>query len=95
VHSLSKSRQFQVERVLELVRGGLCGLVTPVTPRSNNYFLLLVDDCCRYMWLAMIPSKNCAAAAIQSIQAQAEAEAGMKYALCGLIGEGHSIQHNL
>jgi transposase InsO family protein len=67
--------QYRVEQVLELVQGDLCG---PVTSSSNNYFLLLVDDCSRYMWLAAIPSKDCAAATIQSIQAQAEAEAGLK-----------------
>jgi hypothetical protein len=67
--------QFRAKQVLEVVHGDSCG---PVTPSSNKYFLLLVDDCRHYMWLAAIPSKNCAAAAIHSIQAQAKAEAMMK-----------------
>jgi hypothetical protein len=55
--------QFRAKQVLEVVHGDLCG---PVTPSSNKYFLLLVDDCRHYMWLAAIPSKNCAAAVIHS-----------------------------
>jgi hypothetical protein len=38
-----------------------------VTPRGNKYFLLLVDVLSRYMWVAMIPFKDRAAAAINDI----------------------------
>jgi hypothetical protein len=41
----------RVESALELVHGDLCGPVTPVTPSGNQYFLLLVDDMSRYMWV--------------------------------------------
>jgi len=47
-------------------------------PRGNRYFLLLVDDLSRYMWVAAIPSKDRAAAAIKEIQARAESESGVK-----------------
>jgi transposase InsO family protein len=70
--------QYRAESALELVHGDLCGLVTPATPSGNNYFLLLVDDCSRYMWVAAIPSKSCATEEIKSIQARAEVEAGAK-----------------
>jgi hypothetical protein len=60
------------------VHGDLCGPITPATPRGNRYFLLLVDDLSRYMWVAAIPSKDCAVAAIKEIQAQAEGESGVK-----------------
>jgi hypothetical protein len=40
--------------------------------------LLLVDDLSRYMWVAVIPSKDRAAAAIKDIQARAEGESGLK-----------------
>jgi hypothetical protein len=36
-------------------------------PRGNKYFLLLVDDLSKYMWVAMIPSKDRVAAAIKDI----------------------------
>jgi hypothetical protein len=42
--------------------------------RGNKYFLLLMDDLSRYMWVATIPSKDHAAAAIKEIQAWMEGE---------------------
>jgi hypothetical protein len=56
----------------------LCGPISPATPSGNKYFLLLVDDLNRYMWIAVIPSKDRAAAAIKDIQARAEDESGLK-----------------
>jgi transposase InsO family protein len=47
-------------------------------PRGNKYFLLLVDDLSRYMWVVVIPSKDRAVAAIKDIQAWAEGESGLK-----------------
>ncbi|WVZ61915.1 hypothetical protein U9M48_011722 [Paspalum notatum var. saurae] len=70
--------QWRAERALELVHGDLCGPVTPATPSGNIYFLLLVDDRSRYMWLVLLPSKGRAAAAIKEFQARAEAESGCK-----------------
>jgi hypothetical protein len=61
-----------------LVQGDLCGPISPTTSRGNKYFLLLVDDLSRYMWVAVIPSKDCAAAAIKDIQARAEGESDIK-----------------
>jgi transposase InsO family protein len=46
--------------------------------RGNKYFLLLVDDLSRYMWVAAIPSKDHATATIKDIQVQAEGESGHK-----------------
>jgi hypothetical protein len=56
----------------------LCGPISPVTPRGNKYFLLLVDDLSRYMWVAVIPSKDRATAAIKDIQVRAEGEFSLK-----------------
>jgi hypothetical protein len=70
--------EYRAERRLELVHGDLCGPISPVTPRGNTYFLLLVDDLSRYMWVAMIPSKDRAAATIKDIQVRAEGESGLK-----------------
>jgi len=58
--------------VLQLLHGDLCGPISPPTPSGNRYFLLLVDDFSRYMWIALLPSKDGAAAAIKRIQAAAE-----------------------
>lgn len=70
--------QWRAERSLELVHGDLCGPVTPTTPSGNAYFLLLVDDRSRYMWVNMLPTKDRAAAAIKNFQALAEVESGCK-----------------
>jgi transposase InsO family protein len=65
------------------VHADLCGPITPATPRGNKYFLLMVDDLTRYMWVAAIHSKDCDAAAIKEIQAQVEGRSGAKLrALC-------------
>jgi transposase InsO family protein len=61
----------------------LCSPISPATQRGNKYFLLLVDDLSRYIWVAMVPSKDRAAAAIKDIQAWAEGESSLKLkALC-------------
>jgi hypothetical protein len=54
---------------LKLVHGDLCGPISPATSRGNKYFLLLVDDLSRYMWVAVIPSNDHAATVIKDIQA--------------------------
>jgi hypothetical protein len=76
--SFPAKAEYQAERRLELVHGDLCGPISPTTPRGNKYFLLLVDDLSRYMWVAAIPSKDCAVDAIKDIQARAEGESSLK-----------------
>jgi hypothetical protein len=60
------------------VHGDLCNPISSATPRGNKYLLLLVDDLSRYMWVAVIPSKDRAAASIKDIQAWAEGESSLK-----------------
>ena len=63
---------------LQLLHGDICGPITPATPGGNKYFLLLVDDYSRFMWLSLLPSKDAAATAIKNIQAAAERKSGKK-----------------
>jgi hypothetical protein len=51
--------------------------VTLATPGGRRYFLLLVDDASRFMWVVLLPSKDAAADAIKRVQAAAE-ESGRK-----------------
>jgi transposase InsO family protein len=60
------------------MHGELCGLVTPATPGGRCYFLLLVDDLSRYMWVVVLGSKGEAGDAIRRTQATVEAECGRK-----------------
>jgi hypothetical protein len=52
--------------------------VTPATPEGRRYFLLLIDDLSRYMWVVVLGSKGEAAEAIRRAQAAAEVECGRK-----------------
>jgi transposase InsO family protein len=63
---------------LQLLHGDICGPITPPTPSGNRYFLLLVDDHSRYMWICLLPTKDAAAAAIKRVQAAAERKSGKK-----------------
>jgi hypothetical protein len=56
--------------------------VTPATPGGRRYFLLLIDNLSRYMWVVVLGSKGEATDAIRRTQAVAEAEYGRK--LCVL-----------
>ena len=63
---------------MELVHGDLCGPIAPSTPGGRRYFLLLVDDATRYMWVALLISKDMDADAIKHLQAMAEKQSGKK-----------------
>jgi hypothetical protein len=60
------------------VHGDLYGPILPATPSGGGYFLLLVDDKSRFMWLSVMSTKDQAAAAIKMFQGRAEAESGLK-----------------
>ena len=63
---------------LELFHGDLCGPITPATPSGNRYFLLLIDDFSRYMWIALLDTKDAAPTAIKRIQVAAKRKSGRK-----------------
>jgi transposase InsO family protein len=52
--------------------------VTPATPGGRRYFLLLIDDLSRYMWVVVLGSKGEATNAIRHAQATAEVKCGRK-----------------
>jgi hypothetical protein len=63
---------------LELVHGDLYGPISPVTPSGNPYFLLLVVDFNRYMWVVLLPTKDGAPMAIMHVQAAAKCKSDKK-----------------
>jgi transposase InsO family protein len=79
---------FRAKERLELVHGDLCGPVTPVAHGGRRYFLLLVDDLSRYIWVVVLGSKGEAADAIRRAQAAAEAECGHKLRVLGTVNDG-------
>jgi hypothetical protein len=48
----------RAERALELVHTDLCVPIAPPTAGGKKYFLLIVDDYSRYMWLELTRSKD-------------------------------------
>jgi transposase InsO family protein len=66
--------KYRATEPLELVHGDLCGPITPATHGGKRYFLLLVDDHSKYMWLILLKTKDEAAAAIRRFQATVEKE---------------------
>jgi hypothetical protein len=66
----------RADKRLGLVHADLCGPIDPPTPGGKRYFLFLVDDNSRYMWLHLLATKDQASAAIKKFQAAAELESG-------------------
>jgi hypothetical protein len=64
------------------VHEDLCGPMTLATPGGRCYFLLLIDDLSRYMWVVVLGSKGEAADAIRHTQAAAKVDCGRE--LCVL-----------
>lgn len=56
---------FHAKQVLELVHGDLCGPISPTTMGENKYFLLLVDDYSKIIWIYMLTGKGEALAAFK------------------------------
>lgn len=63
---------------LDLVHGDLCAPMSPPTQGGRRYFLLLVDDQSRFMWLVLLSTKDEAADAIKKFQAGVEVETSRK-----------------
>lgn len=53
-----RASTYRASAGLELVHGDLCRHITPPTPGGKTFFLLIVDDYSRYMWLELLASKD-------------------------------------
>ena len=73
-----KAAKYRAKDDLELIHGDLYGPITPATNGGRRYFLLLVDDCSRYMWLQLLMSKDEVVEVIKKFKACVEAESGKK-----------------
>jgi hypothetical protein len=73
-----KQSSFRAEKGLELVHADLCGHITPKTHGGASYFLLVVDEYSRYMWVEMLRTKDQALECFKKIQLRAEVESDGK-----------------
>ena len=74
---------YRADDRLDLVHGDLCGPILPPTHGGKRYFLLLVDDKSRYMWIVLLSRKDEAPAAIKRWQAGVEVETCARSELTG------------
>jgi hypothetical protein len=70
--------KFRAEKGLELVHADLCGQITPKTVGGASYFLLVVDDYSRYMWVEMLKTKDQALDRFKKIKLRTEMQSGNK-----------------
>lgn len=68
----------RAEGLLDLVHGDLCGPITPTTPGDKRFFLLLVDDRSRFMWIVLLAAKSDTLAAVHKFQVKVEVETGCR-----------------
>ncbi|KAJ9560132.1 hypothetical protein OSB04_005292 [Centaurea solstitialis] len=71
---IPKEAQWRASRPLELVHADICGPISPQTIGGNRYFLLIVDDYCRYMWVYPIKTKDEAFPMFKRFKAKVEKE---------------------
>ena len=53
-----RKSEFRAQKGLELFHANLCGQIRPKTVGGKSYFLLVVDDYSRYMWVDMLNTKD-------------------------------------
>jgi transposase InsO family protein len=68
--------KFRADAALDLVHGDLCGSITPASPGGRRFFLLLVDDATRFMWIELLTAKSDAATSIKAIKVAAKVKVG-------------------
>ena len=74
----SSSSAYRATKRLELVHGDICGPIKPSTIGGRRYFLLLVDDFTRIMWVFFLKEKSEAFQHFKIVKTQAESESGEK-----------------
>lgn len=73
-----KMAQWHATKPLELLHIDLFGPITPATIGGNKYFMLIVDDCSRWMSVFMLMSKDEASNTFAKFKSEAENSIGEK-----------------
>ena len=70
-----KATEFRASKPLELVYADICGIpITPSIVSGGNYFLLIVDDFSRVIWVAILKNKSKAFGAFKKFKTLAESD---------------------
>ncbi|KAK9074991.1 hypothetical protein SSX86_003310 [Deinandra increscens subsp. villosa] len=76
--SFPHEAQWRASKPLELLHADLCGPITPQSKGGNSYFLLIVDDFSRYMWVYLLKSKDEALSYFKIFKSKVERESEYK-----------------
>ncbi|CAD6266153.1 unnamed protein product [Miscanthus lutarioriparius] len=76
--SFPQTSRWRADEPLELLHIDLCGPITPVTVGGSRYFILIVDDCTRWMSVSVLKTKDQAVQAFAKFRAEAENSLGQK-----------------
>ena len=57
-HPFPQVASYRADKPLDLFHADLCGKIKPSTAGGKNYFLLIVDDYSRYMWVECLTTKD-------------------------------------
>jgi GAG-pre-integrase domain/Integrase core domain len=76
--SFPDEASFRANEVLELIHEDLCGPIKPTTPVGNKYFLQLVDDFSRYIWIQLMKIKDKVFSAFKEVKEAIEVERNVK-----------------
>lgn len=70
--------KYSATKILELIHADLCGSISPETTAGNKYFLLLVDDYSRIMWVYLLKCKDEALGAFKKFRVVVENKSDKK-----------------
>lgn len=76
--SFPNKSMYRSESPLDLVSVDLCGPISPESKAGNMYFMLLVDDCTRYMWVYFLKTKSQAIEVFKEFKSLVENEYNCK-----------------
>ena len=77
-NSFPQASRWRADEPLELLHIDLCGPITLETFGGNKYFLLIVDDCTRWMDVTVLKTKDQAGSTFAKFKAEAENNLGYK-----------------
>jgi hypothetical protein len=75
---LPMSSEFRATDTLELLHTDMCSPISPQKFSGKKYFLLVVDDCTRYMWIVLIKSKDEALSSLKKIKNSTKNQLNLK-----------------
>lgn len=77
-NSFLSQTNFRAKKKLELIHGDLCGQVTPPTSSGNRYFMMIVNDFTRVMWVYLMKTKDEALQVCKIFRSKVEIDAREK-----------------